>query len=880
MDASPTTSGVPKDDSVEHLHKILRIIDHSGEAYLNATHKMAPYLVEAIERCLGNGLYEGGHWWDCMTQIMDSPPSGEDDSTHQASQEILRIANEARTNSAGYTLSFTKPSKEDQAHMWILYMLNSVKAFAKFMEYTMQLQDVVLAFYSPDSLLGADSTHIAPSNDDDDETPKQKFISLLCELGELERISFDPYRDVKILWRGEPLPELSPTGQAMVIQDGKGVNKSQIQANLQAESGQSATVHSPTRGVGFSAFGTFSGLLRNKLQGEGGNSPPPVEEEEVRPRSHTLSQGILQKTPQADPEYSTTPVRGRGVSLAPALMQNQAEVAASASTSASADTEKKRKKKKVVRISKPKKGEKSEKGRTAQRSPASTPPVSPRQTPEETALSPEKATLSPGQAELCTLKTSLSSQENGFVEFSANEKGFVKRDTQSCQTTEESLFLMRFATDEEIAVVQGREQRFQAKLAEHEARERAVAEREETLRLLAEHNSELGHPDYRAETITPSSSHSSLPGGSSPTTPRVKMDGAKLKDIITALRHLHNKARSDVSQGSNVRREVFRRINLAILAATTPTSEAGNFPFATPNDPCLDPARRTTSQVVGTPTIDASGSQHQAFFSRTVSLPSTSASSSPNSVVSKKTHRNVFTTRELDKPPEPTQKQTVVKPAKQQESSGTAIIVDEESDNEEIDQLQKQNHSCPGCDIDLKRNAPMAVVTPGSIGSKRLPRRCSYDNKLYCRRCHTNKEATLPAKIVAHWDFKTYKVSNPSLQFLQKVGADPLLHIQALNAELYEKVARLSRARKTRRRLKQMLELLRFYKANILVDDPSEYVVSCPDAYSVNDLHLLHGKDHEKYFVMLSGLEETLVRTSRGISQEVHDEVQEIMNGS
>lgn len=88
--------------------------------------------------------------------------------------------------------------------------------------------------------------------------------------------------------------------------------------------------------------------------------------------------------------------------------------------------------------------------------------------------------------------------------------------------------------------------------------------------------------------------------------------------------------------------------------------------------------------------------------------------------------------------------------------------------------LTAKNSLCSGCGDDLQTSSA---------------RWCAYSGNFYCPKCHSNKKAVLPARVIKQWNFKPAKVSNYAYDYLQSNWNRPVLDVATL-----EKDAKPSRA--------------------------------------------------------------------------------------
>ena len=67
-------------------------------------------------------------------------------------------------------------------------------------------------------------------------------------------------------------------------------------------------------------------------------------------------------------------------------------------------------------------------------------------------------------------------------------------------------------------------------------------------------------------------------------------------------------------------------------------------------------------------------------------------------------------------------------------------------------------------------------------------RYCDYTGKFHCRTCHTNQASVIPARVLFDWDFRLFKVSDRSKEFIDSIWREPVFDISVVNSRLYDKV--------------------------------------------------------------------------------------------
>lgn len=91
--------------------------------------------------------------------------------------------------------------------------------------------------------------------------------------------------------------------------------------------------------------------------------------------------------------------------------------------------------------------------------------------------------------------------------------------------------------------------------------------------------------------------------------------------------------------------------------------------------------------------------------------------------------------------------------------------------------LEAQHYSCAGCHkhFDDEKTLMRDFVQTFGWGKPRL---CEYTSQLYCSSCHTNETAVLPARVLHHWDFTHYPVSQLAKSYLESIH-DQVIQRQA-----------------------------------------------------------------------------------------------------
>lgn len=120
----------------------------------------------------------------------------------------------------------------------------------------------------------------------------------------------------------------------------------------------------------------------------------------------------------------------------------------------------------------------------------------------------------------------------------------------------------------------------------------------------------------------------------------------------------------------------------------------------------------------------------------------------------------------------------------------TKLVLSEPHEFERTQQLSLQANRCVGCgssfgDEAEDRSVVLKVVQ--RAGEKlrfQKPRRCHYCVKLFCHKCHTNKMAVLPFRVLQKWDFSPEHVCNKDYEFLSKNYEKAFYALSAMPQEL------------------------------------------------------------------------------------------------
>lgn len=82
--------------------------------------------------------------------------------------------------------------------------------------------------------------------------------------------------------------------------------------------------------------------------------------------------------------------------------------------------------------------------------------------------------------------------------------------------------------------------------------------------------------------------------------------------------------------------------------------------------------------------------------------------------------------------------------------------------------LETQHYTCAGCHKHFNSGKTLMRGVAQTLGWGK-PRLCEYTRQLFCASCHTNDTAVLPARVLHHWDFTQYPVSQMAKFYLDSI---------------------------------------------------------------------------------------------------------------
>lgn len=97
-----------------------------------------------------------------------------------------------------------------------------------------------------------------------------------------------------------------------------------------------------------------------------------------------------------------------------------------------------------------------------------------------------------------------------------------------------------------------------------------------------------------------------------------------------------------------------------------------------------------------------------------------------------------------------------------------SLVVEDRPQKSTRQLLEFQHYNCAGCHRHLDAGRTLVQELVQTIGWNK-PRFCAYTGQLFCASCHTNDTAVLPARVLHHWDFSLYPVSQLVKAFLDSI---------------------------------------------------------------------------------------------------------------
>ncbi|XWS48178.1 hypothetical protein CRYUN_Cryun13aG0050700 [Craigia yunnanensis] len=97
-----------------------------------------------------------------------------------------------------------------------------------------------------------------------------------------------------------------------------------------------------------------------------------------------------------------------------------------------------------------------------------------------------------------------------------------------------------------------------------------------------------------------------------------------------------------------------------------------------------------------------------------------------------------------------------------------SLIVEIQTSKSMKQMLETQHYTCAGCHKHFDDGMTLMRDLVQSFGWGK-PRLCEYTGQLFCSSCHTNEMAVLPARVLHHWDFTRYPVSQLAKSYLDSI---------------------------------------------------------------------------------------------------------------
>ncbi|KAL4036307.1 hypothetical protein IC575_005037 [Cucumis melo] len=151
--------------------------------------------------------------------------------------------------------------------------------------------------------------------------------------------------------------------------------------------------------------------------------------------------------------------------------------------------------------------------------------------------------------------------------------------------------------------------------------------------------------------------------------------------------------------------------------------------------------------------------------------------------------------------------------------------------------LELQHYTCAGCyrQFDDQKTLMKGFVQSFGWGKPRL---CDYTSQMFCSSCHTNEMAVIPARVLHHWDFTRYPVSQLAKSYLDSIHDQPMLCVSAVNPSLFSKVPALLHVMGVRKKIGDMISYVRcpFRRSINRGLGFRRYLVESNDFFALRDL--------------------------------------------
>ncbi|XP_016398940.1 pleckstrin homology domain-containing family M member 1-like [Sinocyclocheilus rhinocerous] len=157
--------------------------------------------------------------------------------------------------------------------------------------------------------------------------------------------------------------------------------------------------------------------------------------------------------------------------------------------------------------------------------------------------------------------------------------------------------------------------------------------------------------------------------------------------------------------------------------------------------------------------------------------------------------------------------------------------------------LDAQNYKCAGC--------PRQIGM--SLGRARL---CEFSGQYYCESCHQGDTTIIPSRMLHNWDLTAHEVSKQAFKLLTQIEHEPLLHLDALNPDLFDHTDIMEKVQSLRQRLRFLGDYILICRSGISKQiqprlQQRTYLLDNSDLYSVLDLQQIADGHYESYLQSL-----------------------------
>ena len=154
-----------------------------------------------------------------------------------------------------------------------------------------------------------------------------------------------------------------------------------------------------------------------------------------------------------------------------------------------------------------------------------------------------------------------------------------------------------------------------------------------------------------------------------------------------------------------------------------------------------------------------------------------------------------------------------------------------------FDSSVKRSLGTAGGMLDAFASLLPSGTAPGTA-LRRQARLCEYTGSLYCEMCHENETAVLPRCVLWDWDFAPRKVCKLAHEFLTSIEMQPILCVDAVNPELYNRVHLLHECASKRRAIVQLCDRVPKHKLDSLLRSAGRlrYLCETPSFWAMREL--------------------------------------------